>query len=254
MWRARSPSTSRPVPATPSKGGGGIASGVVDPSHTRSPRHAHPRLTRSGNTAMAVGRRHREPAGTFTMNFRQVNGNSIGGWGRRLASGNGDGRRPGTGSSTLNLFFSQLNGNTSTGGPTAGAGGMPRRSQRSTSARNGNSALVGRRWYPDSRCDAPSISARSSTTRCPVAKVPAVVSPPSSMPRLRRADRHPQPAPTSAPRGGEGIANVNAGSPQHRHADDQRQPGQQQRSVLVVSVADLPGRDRSGNPAADGRW
>jgi len=106
--------------------GGGIASGVVDPSHLG------PIGTLTLNSSQVIGNTANSGggggilnhAGTLTMNFSQVSGNTSGGGGGGIASGNGNGGAPGTGSSTLNLFFSQVNGNTSNGGPTAGAGGI----------------------------------------------------------------------------------------------------------------------------------
>ena len=117
---------SRVTGNTGQMGGGGIASGVVDPSHLG------PIGTLTLNSSQVIGNTANggggggivNHAGTLTMNFSQVNGNISAGGGGGIASGNGMGGAPGTGSSTLNLFFSQVNGNTSNGGPTAGAGGI----------------------------------------------------------------------------------------------------------------------------------
>ena len=64
-----------------------------------------------------------------TVNFSQVNNNTRENGGGGIASGNGMG---GAVSSlgTLNLFFSQVDNNTSNGGPMAGAGGIAGRWQR----------------------------------------------------------------------------------------------------------------------------
>ncbi len=112
---------------TATLGGGGIASGVVDPSHlgpigTLTLNHSHV----NANTVLGIpgmgggGGGILNHAGTATLNFSQVNGNTSAGGGGGIASGSG-----GTaGSATLILKFSQVNNNTSNGGMMSGAGGI----------------------------------------------------------------------------------------------------------------------------------
>jgi hypothetical protein len=109
-------------------GGGGIASGVVDPNHlgpigTLTLNHSKV----NNNTVAGVpgmgggGGGILNRAGTATLNFSQVNGNISAGGGGGIASGGGG--TPGSGS-TLILKFSQVNNNTSNGGNMSGAGGI----------------------------------------------------------------------------------------------------------------------------------
>ncbi len=105
-------------------GGGGIASGVVNPAHLGPIGTLTLNFSQvNGNSALGGGGggilNH---AGTLTLNFSQVSGNTSAGGGGGIASGTGNGGT--AGGSTLKLFFSQVNDNTSTGGPTAGAGGI----------------------------------------------------------------------------------------------------------------------------------
>src|SRR5450755_2542296 len=106
---------SRVTGNTAAMGGGGLASGVVNPND--------------------LG-----PIGTLTLNFSQVTGNTSRGGGGGIASGTGNGGT--AGGSTLVLFASKVNRNISTGGPMAGAGGLANGGTAtiSLSQVNGNSA------------------------------------------------------------------------------------------------------------------
>jgi len=105
-------------------GGGGIASGIVNPNHLGP--IGTLTLTSSqvdNNTALSSGGggilNH---AGTLALYSSQVDDNTSGGGGGGIASGPGNGGS--AGSSTLTLYNSEVNSNTSTGGPMAGGGGI----------------------------------------------------------------------------------------------------------------------------------
>ncbi len=109
---------------TAGNGGGGLASGVVDPTHLGPIGTLTLNSTIvSGNTAQGGGGggilNH---AGTTTLNNSIVSNNTSGGGGGGIASGPGNGGT--AGSSTLALNQSQVTDNTSNGGPMAGAGGI----------------------------------------------------------------------------------------------------------------------------------
>jgi hypothetical protein len=115
---------SRVIGNTAAMGGGGLASGVIDPNGVGPIGTLTLNFSQvTGNTALSGGGggllNH---AGTATLNFSQVTGNTSGGGGGGIASGPGNGGT--AGSSTLVLAGSQVNHNTSTGGPMAGAGGI----------------------------------------------------------------------------------------------------------------------------------
>ena len=100
---------SRVTGNTAQGGGGGIASGVVNPNDLGPIGTLSLNASQvNGNTSLGGGGggilNH---AGTATLNFSQVDNNtSTNGGG--IASGNGMGGAPGTGSATLNLFASQV--------------------------------------------------------------------------------------------------------------------------------------------------
>jgi hypothetical protein len=115
---------SRVTGSTGSFGGGGIASGVVDPNHLGPIGTLTLNFSQvDANTAVHGGGggivNH---AGTLILNHSQVNHNTSRGGGGGIASGPGNGGT--AGSSTLIVRFSQVNNNVSTGGPMAGAGGI----------------------------------------------------------------------------------------------------------------------------------
>src|ERR1700674_1255989 len=105
-------------------GGGGIASGIVDPNHlgpigavTLNHSQVNGNIALGGGGGGILNR-----AGALTLNFSQVDNNISRGGGGGIASGTGNGGT--AGDSKLILNYSQVNNNTSTGGPNAGAGGV----------------------------------------------------------------------------------------------------------------------------------
>ena len=105
-------------------GGGGIASGVIDPNHLGPIGTLTLNSSQvDGNTALRGGGggvlNH---AGTLILNHSQVNNNTSGGGGGGIASGPGNGGA--AGSSTLIVNLSQVSHNVSNGGAMAGAGGI----------------------------------------------------------------------------------------------------------------------------------
>jgi hypothetical protein len=105
-------------------GGGGIASGVIDPNHLGPIGTLTLNSSQvDGNTALSGGgggvANH---AGTLILNHSQVNNNTSGGGGGGISSGPGNGGA--AGSSTLIVNLSQVNHNVSNGGAMAGAGGI----------------------------------------------------------------------------------------------------------------------------------
>ncbi len=138
---------SRVTRNTAQGGGGGIASGVVNPNDLGPIGTLTLNASQvNGNTSVGGGGggilNH---AGTATLNFSQVDDNtSTNGGG--IASGNGMGGAPGTGSATLNVLASQVDNNTASaalGGP--GAGGIANGSNATItlSQVNGNTAPGG---------------------------------------------------------------------------------------------------------------
>ncbi len=118
--------SSRVIDNNAHMGGGGIASGVVNPFDLGPIGTLTLNLSQvSDNTAQGGGGggilNH---AGTLTANFSQVSDNTSEGGGGGIASGNGMGGGPGTGTSNLFLNATLVNDNTSNGGPMAGAGGI----------------------------------------------------------------------------------------------------------------------------------
>jgi hypothetical protein len=113
-------------------GGGGIASGVVNPAHlgpigtlTLNASHVNNNTALASGSGGGGGGGILNHAGTLTLNANsQVNDNTSDGGGGGIASGNGNGGAAGTGSSTLIVNSSEVNDNTSNGGPMAGAGGI----------------------------------------------------------------------------------------------------------------------------------
>ena len=107
-------------------GGGGLASGVVDPTHLGPIGTLTLNSTIvSGNATLAAmggGGGILNHAGTTTLNNSIVSNNTSGGGGGGIASGSANGGA--AGSSTLTLNQSQVTDNTSNGGPFAGAGGI----------------------------------------------------------------------------------------------------------------------------------
>ncbi|MGA8726660.1 MAG: hypothetical protein WB565_16625 [Acidimicrobiales bacterium] len=113
---------------TAQMGGGGIASGVVNPADVGPIGRLTLNATQvDNNTVQAAGGggggggilNH---AGTLTLNGSEVDGNLSQGGGGGIASGPGNGGSGGN--SVLTLNFSRVNGNTSNGGPADGAGGI----------------------------------------------------------------------------------------------------------------------------------
>ncbi|HUC35853.1 MAG TPA: DUF4214 domain-containing protein [Acidimicrobiales bacterium] len=109
---------------TAQMGGGGIASGVVNPNDLGPIGTLTLNNSKvDGNTATSSGGggilNH---AGTATLNNSEVDNNNSAGGGGGIASGTGNGGA--AGSSTLVLNGTNVNGNTETGGPMAGAGGI----------------------------------------------------------------------------------------------------------------------------------
>ena len=105
-------------------GGGGIASGVVNPNDLGPIGTLTLNSSQvTSNTALSAGGggilNH---AGTLTANFSQVSNNTSEGGGGGIASGTGNGGA--AGGSNLNLNFTAVNHNTSNGGPMDGAGGI----------------------------------------------------------------------------------------------------------------------------------
>ena len=138
---------SRVTGNTAQMGGGAIASGVVNPNDLGPIGTLTLNASQvNGNTSVGGGGggilNH---AGTATLKFSQVDDNtSTNGGG--IASGNGIGGAPGTGSATLNVFASQVDNNTASaglGGP--GAGGIANGSNATItlSQVNGNTAPGG---------------------------------------------------------------------------------------------------------------
>ena len=113
---------------TAQMGGGGIASGIVNPVDLGPIGSLTLNFTKvDNNTVQAAGGMGGgggilNHAGTATLNGSEVDGNLSQGGGGGIASGNGNGG--GAGGSNLVLNFSEVNGNTSNGGPMAGAGGI----------------------------------------------------------------------------------------------------------------------------------
>ncbi|HET6794033.1 MAG TPA: hypothetical protein VFH45_06305 [Acidimicrobiales bacterium] len=110
---------------TANMGGGGIASGVLNPQHTKpagtltinnSKVNANTAMSNMGGGGGGILNR----AGTMTINSSQVNNNVSGGGGGGIANGTGGL----SGGGALNLSNSCVCGNTSNGGPDAGAGGI----------------------------------------------------------------------------------------------------------------------------------
>jgi len=133
---------SRVTGNTAAMGGGGLASGVVNPNDLGPIGTLTLNFSQvTGNTALSGGGggllNH---AGTATLKFSQVTGNTSRGGGGGIASGTGNGGT--AGGSTLVLFASKVNRNISTGGPMAGAGGLANGGTAtiSLSQVNGNSA------------------------------------------------------------------------------------------------------------------
>jgi hypothetical protein len=125
-------------------GGGGIASGIVNPMDlgpigtlTLNSSQVTNNTSQGGGGGGVLNH-----AGTLTANFSQVNNNTSGGGGGGIASGNANGGAPGTGTSNLTLFFTSVDHNTSNGGPMAGAGGIANGGSANIvlSQVNGNSA------------------------------------------------------------------------------------------------------------------
>src|ERR1019366_4584343 len=98
--------------------GGGIASGTLGTGPLGTTTLNFSQV--NGNTTSGSGGGILNHAGTLTLNASQVNGNSAAVGGGGIASGTGG--MGGNGSSNLPVSFSQVNGNTSNGGPLAGAG------------------------------------------------------------------------------------------------------------------------------------
>ena len=82
-------------------------------------------------------------AGTLILNFSQVNGNTAAVGGGGIASGTGG--LGGNGSSFLTVNLSQIDHNTSNGGPASGAGGIANGGTATINASqvNSNIALAG---------------------------------------------------------------------------------------------------------------
>jgi hypothetical protein len=125
-------------------GGGGIASGVVNPLDLGPIGTLTLNFSQVNHNTSAGGGgggilNH---AGTLTANFSGVSNNTSAGGGGGIASGNGMGGAPGTGSSNLNLYFTEVDNNISNGGPMAGAGGIANGASATIafSQVNGNSA------------------------------------------------------------------------------------------------------------------
>ena len=123
-------------------GGGGIASGVVNPNDLGPIGTLTLNFSQvNNNTAQGGGGggllNH---AGTLTANFSQVNNNTSAGGGGGIASGPANGGS--AGNSNLNLYFTSVGHNTSNGGPMAGAGGVANGGSATIllSQVNGNSA------------------------------------------------------------------------------------------------------------------
>ena len=117
---------SRVTGDTAAMGGGGIASGIVNPMDlgpigtlTLNVSQVTNNVSQSGGGGGVLNH-----AGTLTANFSEVSNNTSGGGGGGIASGNAKGGAPGTGTSNLRLFFTSVDHNTSNGGPMAGAGGI----------------------------------------------------------------------------------------------------------------------------------
>jgi hypothetical protein len=101
--------------------GGGIASGTLGtgPAGTTTLNFSQVNGNTTGGGGGGGILNH---GGTLILNFSQVNGNTSAGGGGGIASGTGG--MGGNSSSFLTVKFSQVNGNTSNGGPMAGAGGI----------------------------------------------------------------------------------------------------------------------------------
>lgn len=113
---------------TAEQGGGGIASGVTNPTDLGPIGSLTLNFTHvDNNTVLATsgmggGGGILNHAGTATLNGSEVDGNLSEGGGGGIASGTANGGA--AGGSNLVLNFSQVDGNTSNGGPMAGAGGI----------------------------------------------------------------------------------------------------------------------------------
>jgi hypothetical protein len=113
---------------TAQQGGGGIASGVVNPADVGPIGSLTLNFTQvDNNTVLAAGGMGGgggilNHAGTATLNGSAVDGNLSQGGGGGIASGPGE--VGAAGGSNLVLNFSEVNDNTSNGGPEAGAGGI----------------------------------------------------------------------------------------------------------------------------------
>ena len=114
---------------TAAMGGGGIASGILNPNHTGplgsltlNNSEVTGNTVKGGGAEMAGGGggilNHQ---GSLTLNGSQVSSNTSGGGGGGIASGAGGGDASG---SRLTLNNSQVDNNVSNGGPMAGAGGI----------------------------------------------------------------------------------------------------------------------------------
>jgi hypothetical protein len=100
--------------------GGGIASGTLGTGPAGLATINFSQV--NGNTTSGSAGGVLNHAGTMILNHSMVNGNTAAVGGGGIASGTGG--MGGNGSSFLTVNFSQVNGNTSDGGPMAGAGGI----------------------------------------------------------------------------------------------------------------------------------
>src|SRR6266851_3267437 len=166
----------------------------------------------AGGGGIASGTLGTGPLGTTSLNFSQVTGNTTAAGGGGIGSGTGG--MGGNGSSMLTVNFSQVDGNTSGGGPLTGAGGIA----------NGGTAIIN--------------ASQVNGNTAPGAYGGGILNHGAMTINLSQVDSNTTPAKSSGSQGGGGgIANLNI-TPLTGVPDS---------GILTVNLSQVP-----GNSAADG--